>query len=50
MRYVLERKKSKLNRKVKKYLENEKKENINDVSGVIRFKKNCELSKEKLHF
>ena len=50
MRYVLERKKSKLNRKVKKYLENEKKENINDVSGVIRFKKNCELSKEKLQY
>ncbi len=50
MRYVIERKKNKLNDKIKKYLEKEKKLKINNISGALNFKKDCELSKERLQY
>ncbi len=49
MRYVLQRKrKGNLNKKINKLLEYEKRENINSLKGALKFKNNCELSKEKL--
>ena len=50
MRYVLERKKKSVNKKINKWLEIEKQENIDNISGALEFKKNCELSKEKLQY
>ena len=50
MRYVLERKKFNLNNKIKKYIEIEKKNNIDGLKGALIFKKKCELSKEKLQY
>ena len=49
MRYVLQRKGRKnSNKKINKLLEYEKRENINSLKGALKFKKNCEISKEKL--
>ena len=49
MRYIIERKKKKnYNNKIKKILEIERREKINSLEGALIFKKNCELSKEKL--
>ena len=50
MRYVLKRKRSKLNNKIKKYLDIEKNENISNITGALKFKKNCQLSREKLQY
>ena len=50
MRYVLGRKKTNVNKKINKWLEIEKQENIDNISGALEFKKNCELSKEKLQY
>ncbi len=49
MRYVLQRKRqNNLNLKVNKLIEREKRDDIDSLKGAIDFKKNCELSKEKL--
>ena len=49
MRYIIERKKKRnYNNKIKKILEIERREKINSLEGALIFKKNCELSKEKL--
>ena len=49
MRYILERKNSRnTNKKIKSLLEKEKKDKIDSLEGAISFKKNCELSKERL--
>ena len=48
IRYVLERKRNKKNAKVKKFIEIEKRQNIDSLKGSIDFKYNCEISKEKL--
>ncbi len=49
MRYIIERKKRKnYNNKIKKILEIEKKKKINSLEGALNFKKNCEISKERL--
>ena len=49
MRYILERKNSKnLNKKIKSLLEKEKKDKIDCLEGAVNFKKDCELSKERL--
>ncbi len=49
MRYVLQRKRSSnLNKKIKSIIESEKRENIDNIKGALNFKKNCEISKEKL--
>ncbi len=46
MRYVIKRKKKlSFTRNVKNILEYEKKENINNISSCLKFKKNCENSK-----
>ena len=50
MRYVLERKRSKINKKVKNFIELEKRQNIDSLKGATIFKKKCELSKEKLQY
>ena len=49
MRYVLQRKHSKVvNKKIRLMLENEKKKLLDSIEGALRFKKNCEISKERL--
>ena len=49
MRYILERKNSNtLNKKIKSLLEKEKKDKIDCLEGAVNFKKDCELSKERL--
>ncbi|MAU89443.1 MAG: SAM-dependent methyltransferase [Flavobacteriaceae bacterium] len=49
MRYIIERKKKRnYNNKIKKIFEIERREKINSLEGALNFKKNCELSKEKL--
>ena len=49
MRYILERKNSSnTNKKIKFLLEKEKKDKIDSLEGAINFKKNCEISKERL--
>ena len=49
MRYVLQRKRSSnLNKKIKSIIEREKRENIDTLKGALNFKKDCELSKERL--
>ena len=45
----LKEKKS-VNKKINKWLEIEKQENIDNITGALEFKKNCELSKEKLQY
>lgn len=48
MRYVLARKGSlKIRKRVTKILNNEKKNKLNKFSSCIKFKKNCEISKNK---
>tara|TARA_B100001123_G_C15336946_1_gene1033243 strand:+ start:1204 stop:2409 length:1206 start_codon:yes stop_codon:yes gene_type:complete len=49
MRYVLQRKiGKKINKKINQLLEYEKKKNISSLKGALEFKKNCEISREKL--
>ena len=48
MRYIIGRKGEIVSNRVKKHLENERKNNIDNLKGAIKFKKDCELSKEKL--
>ena len=49
MRYVVARKNSrKIKKNVQKYLEYEKKHNIDSKKGCLKFKKKCELSRKKL--
>lgn len=49
MRYVIQRATgSKINKKINRLLEYEKREDIDSLKGALKFKKNCELSKEKL--
>lgn len=49
MRYVLQRKRSSnVNKKIKLMIENEKRKNIDSLKGALDFKKNCEISKERL--
>ena len=49
MRYVLQRKRrNSLNLKIKKLIENEKLDGVDSMKGAVNFKKNCEISKEKL--
>ena len=49
MRYVVSRiNKRKINQNVKKIIRFEKKKNVDNFEGCIKFKKNCEKSKEKL--
>ena len=49
MRYVISRKgKFKINKKVSKYLNYEKKNNINNINGCLKFKNDCEISKRIL--
>ncbi len=49
MRYVISRKNSfKIKNSVQKYLNNEKKNNIDSIKGCLKFKKKCEFSKKKL--
>ena len=49
MRYVVTRKKTKLIKKnVAKYLQLEKKNNVDDIKGCLKFKKDCENSKNNL--
>ncbi len=49
MRYVISRKKTKhFNKKIKSMLETEKRKKISSLQGALNFRKNCELSKEKL--
>jgi methylation protein EvaC len=49
MRYVISRKKKKLiNRNVQIILDEEKKNNLDNIESCLLFKKNCELSKERI--
>jgi methylation protein EvaC len=49
MRYILQKKRSKIvNKKVKLMLEYEKKKRLDSIEGALIFKKNCEISKERL--
>ena len=49
MRYIISRKKQKgINSQLSIMLDKEKKEDIDNVSSCIKFKKNCESSKKKL--
>ena len=48
MRYIIGRKGEMVSNRVKKHLENERKNNTDNLKGAIKFKKDCELSKEKL--
>ena len=48
MRYIIERKKRKIIIIKLKILEIEKKKKINSLEGALNFKKNCEISKEKI--
>ena len=49
MRYVISRKdEHKIKKSVKKQLNFEKKRNIDNIKGCLKFKKKCELSKKKL--
>ena len=49
MRYVVARNNSrKIKKNVQKYLEYEKKNNIDSKKGCLKFKKKCELSRKKL--
>ncbi len=49
MRYVLQRKRSNtLNKRVELMLEKEKRNHVDNLQGALNFKKNCEISKEKL--
>jgi len=50
MRYILKRRKNKNDLgKVKKFIEKEKKLKIDSLEGCLQFKKNCEISKNKLN-
>jgi len=50
MRYVVARSNThKINKNVKKFLDYEKKTNINNIKGCLKFKKKCEISKKKLN-
>ena len=49
MRYVISRKNIyPINKNVNKYLEIEKRDNLDNISSCLKFKSECELSKEKL--
>tara|TARA_Y100001958_G_C21216145_1_gene541557 strand:+ start:569 stop:1774 length:1206 start_codon:yes stop_codon:yes gene_type:complete len=49
MRYVLQRKRSGLkNKKIRSILEEEKRNGVSSLKGALKFKKNCEKSKEVL--
>ena len=49
MRYVISRKKKKLiNKNVQLILDEEKRNNIDNIESCLSFKKNCELSKERI--
>ena len=49
MRYVISRKNTyPINKNVNKYLEIEKRDNLDNISSCLKFKSECELSKEKL--
>ena len=50
IRYILKRRKNKNDLgKVKKFIEKEKKLKIDSLEGCLQFKKNCEISKNKLN-
>ncbi|WP_099340013.1 class I SAM-dependent methyltransferase [Candidatus Fonsibacter ubiquis] len=50
MRYILKRKKNRNDLgKVKRFIEKEKKLKIDSLEGCLQFKKNCEMSKNKLN-
>jgi methylation protein EvaC len=50
MRYILKRRKNENDLgKVKKFIEKEKKLKIDSLEGCLQFKKNCEISKNKLN-
>jgi methylation protein EvaC len=50
MRYILKRRKNKNDLgKVKRLVEKEKKSKIDSLEGCLQFKKNCEISKNKLN-
>ena len=50
MRYVIGRKNShKIKKNVQKFLKYESNNNIDNIKGCLKFKKNCELSKQKLN-
>ena len=49
MRYVISRKgKREISKNVKTLIEKEKKDNLDNISSCLKFKSNCEASKEKL--
>ena len=49
MRYVISRKKKKIiNKNVQLILDEEKRNNIDNIESCLSFKKNCELSKERI--
>ena len=50
MRYVISRKnKKKINKNVKIILDEEKKNNLNNIQSCLEFKSNCEISREQLN-
>ena len=49
MRYVISRKgKREINKRVTEIIETEKKNNLDNISSCLSFKKNCEISRKKL--
>ena len=48
MRYIIKRNNNEANQNVKKIISFEEKEKINSLESCLNFKKNCEISKEKI--
>ena len=48
MRYIIKRNNNEITENVKKIISSEEKEKINSLDSCLNFKKNCEMSKEKI--
>ena len=48
MRYIIKRDNNEITENVKKIISSEEKEKINSLDSCLNFKKNCEMSKEKI--
>ena len=48
MRYIIKRNNSEITENIKKIISSEEKEKINSLDSCLNFKKNCEMSKEKI--
>ena len=48
MRYIIKRKKNEIGKDLKKILDYEKNKKLNKIESCVNFKKNCEISKQKI--